>query len=380
MPYNSNDNTRVNRPLIQEPIKYKLQPGEVRLPSGQIIKVKQAELSQGSSEPKVLRDKRHKELTKQHEQQKQKEREAFTIQGLTAPLQLISPSHIIGSANSDKPFLESYLGDSYNSATGSMLGDFALDAVVGGGLWKGAKVAGDLAKVGNLSNKMRWYGRAALDGIFNPMGTYDAVKQGRYVYDQASLRRNLERIYAKMDEGIQSTIDEYKNLTGLKMPKPTVKIKPSKWFKLSVNGTYKNNKIHVLLTDHFSNISPTDRHFRQLGGHEQTHFANDVLTYNFNTPPLKIYKEKILKFIPNNYYIPNKAHPIGKKYYKPFMRSLLSHGRSPEESWANYMGAKAIGLTDKQYPQFNFSIELMRPPKGFIEDYKTYLSDTYQFK
>lgn len=146
MPYNSNDNIRVNRPLIQEPIKYKLQPGEVRLPSGQIIKVRQEELSQGSSEPKVLRDKRYKELTKQHEWQKQKEREASTIQGLTALLQLISPSHIIGSANSDKPFLEAYLGDSYNSATGNMLGDFALDAVVGGGLWKGAKVAGDLSR------------------------------------------------------------------------------------------------------------------------------------------------------------------------------------------------------------------------------------------
>lgn len=140
MPYNSNDNTRVNRPLIQEPIKYKLQPGEVKLPSGQIIKVKQAELSYGSSEPEVLRDKRYKDLTRQHEQQKQKERETSTIQGLTAPLQLISPSHVIGSANSDKPFLESYLGDSYNSATGNMIGDFALDAVVGGGLWKGAKV------------------------------------------------------------------------------------------------------------------------------------------------------------------------------------------------------------------------------------------------
>lgn len=146
MPYNSNDNIRVTKPAIQEPIKYKLQPGEVRLPSGQIIKVRQAELSQGSSEPEVLRDQRYKKLTRQHEWQKQKEREARTIQGLTAPLQLISPSHIIGSANSDKPFLEAYLGDSYNSATGTMLGDFALDAVVGGGLWKGAKVAGDLSR------------------------------------------------------------------------------------------------------------------------------------------------------------------------------------------------------------------------------------------
>jgi hypothetical protein len=27
-----------------------------------------------------------------------------------------------------------------------MIGDFALDAVVGGGLWKGAKVAGDLSR------------------------------------------------------------------------------------------------------------------------------------------------------------------------------------------------------------------------------------------
>lgn len=197
MPYNSNDNTRINRPLIQEPIEYKLQPGEVKLPSGQIIKVKQAELSQGSSEPKVLRDKRYEELTRQHEYQKQKEREAFTIQGVTAPLQLISPSHIIGSVNSDKPFLESYLGDSYNSATGNMIGDFALDAVVGGGLWKGAKVAGDLSRAAQPYIKARKIAKKLNKGIQENslMEAYNKIPQNKDIGDIFDYQTYVDNIF-----------------------------------------------------------------------------------------------------------------------------------------------------------------------------------------
>lgn len=135
MPYNKNDNIRVQKPLIPVKIKRKLQEGEIRLPSGNIVKTKQAQISQKNPEPQVLAQKRKQLQTYRNEQQKQAEREAYTIEGLTAPLQFISPSHIIGSATSDKPFTEAYIGE-YNSATGNSTSDFLLDAAVGGGAVK----------------------------------------------------------------------------------------------------------------------------------------------------------------------------------------------------------------------------------------------------
>ena len=60
-----------------------------------------------------------------------------------------------------------------------------------------------------------------------------------------------------------------------------------------------------------------------------------------------------------------------------FDKPTLNHGRSPEETWANYMGNKAIGRSDKAFKWDNFIYEGMFPPKGFITDYKQYLTNTY---
>lgn len=153
MPFTQkSDNTRVNRPQLQYTVERKLKPGQIKLPNGQIINTKQEVVSPDSKEAAPIKQERKQKLTRRHEKQKEKERQNFTIQGLLAPLQLISPSHIIGSANSDKPFMEAYLGGN-QSATGSAAADIALDLGVdiltGKALLKGAKVAGDLFKAVN---------------------------------------------------------------------------------------------------------------------------------------------------------------------------------------------------------------------------------------
>ena len=95
-------------------------------------------------------------------------------------------------------------------------------------------------------------------------------------------------------------------------------------------------------------------------------------------PSLGVYKDKLLGFIPNNYYVPNMMHPIAKKNRNYFMASLLPHGRFPEEHWANYLGSKAVGENSTQYAMVNLSNELSLPPKGFLRDYQQYLSNTYK--
>lgn len=153
MPFTQkSDNTRVNRPQLQYTVERKLQPGQIKLPNGQIINTKQELVSQGSKEATPIKQERKQKLTRIHEKQKEKERQNFTIHGLMAPLQLISPSHIIGSVNSDKPFMEAYLGEA-QSATGNTATDIALDLVVdvltGKALLKGARAMGDLSKTVN---------------------------------------------------------------------------------------------------------------------------------------------------------------------------------------------------------------------------------------
>lgn len=155
MPYNENDNIRVQKPLVPLKIKRKLQEGEIRLPSGNIMKTKQVQISQKNTEPQVLAQKRKQLQTYRNKQWKQAEMEAHTIEGLTAPLQFISPSHIIGSATSNKPFAEAYIGE-YNSPTNNTAADFLLDASIGGGLKSAVKLIG-LSKniAGNLINNYK---------------------------------------------------------------------------------------------------------------------------------------------------------------------------------------------------------------------------------
>lgn len=129
MPFTQkSDNTRVNRPQLQYTVERKLQPGQIKLPNGQIINTKQEVVSPDSKEAAPIKQIRKQKLTRIHEKQKEKERQNFTIHGLMAPWQLISPSHIIGSVNSDKPFMDAYLGEA-QSATGNVAADLAIDLV-----------------------------------------------------------------------------------------------------------------------------------------------------------------------------------------------------------------------------------------------------------
>lgn len=65
------------------------------------------------------------------------------------------------------------------------------------------------------------------------------------------------------------------------------------------------------------------------------------------------------------------------KYTDAFMEAN-KHGKSPEETWANYMGAKAADMSWKKFLFDNWEREDILPPRGFIRDYKQYLTSTYK--
>ena len=254
--------------------------------------------------------------------------------------------------------------------------NFVGDAVGLAGIANAGKIADFGTK---FAANPKWFGRAAIDVVTNPIGTYKAVKNGKYIYDYSSLRRNIESAYKKMEEGIDFTNSEYEALTGWRPPGEMMHIEPSKKFDFGTTGYYTYDGIHFPLTkNRLSNIRVSDSSLLHTGAHEQAHAANSWFNTVFETPRLGTRVEKIAGFIPNKYYIPNKNHPISNKYYWKFMFSPTSHGRFPEETWANYLGAKATGKSKPGYMFDNFARELILPPKGFIKDYKTYLSSTYR--
>ena len=154
-------------------------------------------------------------------------------------------------------------------------------------------------------------------------------------------------------------------MTGKDIPTVPIHIRSWKHFEPGTAGYYNiRSGINIPLTrGRNSNILNSIKDLKHTGAHEEVHAANTYLTETYNTPNLGVYVGKILKVIPNNYYLPNKAHPISKKYYNRFVSGPLAHGRYPEEHYANFMGSKASG---RNFIIDNFGRELNLTPKGFI--------------
>lgn len=244
---------------------------------------------------------------------------------------------------------------------------------------KSAGIIGTTLKSTPFSN-MGWKAKSAVDVLFSPYSTYKALKQDKYILDFSSLRRNAERMHGVFDRGKDYTRGVYKDLTGIEVPRVKDQFRSWKHFNSSTVGFFDplKNKIYSPLTRfRFSNIVAKEGPLLNTGGHEQAHAANAFLNSNFQTPTLGIRGGKWLKIFRNRYYLPNKMHPIAKKYYWKFNLNPFEHGRFPEETWANYMGNKAQGRSNFGYYLDNFAREIMFPPKGFIRDYKNYLRDTY---
>ena len=219
-----------------------------------------------------------------------------------------------------------------------------------------------------------WSLRLYSDIITDPVVTYRAFKKGEYIKDFQSLIRNVRKAKQHVQEGINYTKQDYKTLTGKNIPTVPFHIRSWKHFAPGTAGYYWNRSISLPLTRSRNSNIVDFKELRHTGAHEEVHAANSYLTSTYNTPRLGEYARKFLKVIPNNYFLPNKAHPISKKYYNRFIFGPLAHGRFPEEHYANFMGAKASG---RNFIVDNFDRELNLTPKGFIQDYRKYLSDTY---
>lgn len=244
-----------------------------------------------------------------------------------------------------------------------------------------ANLATDIAVPGAfaLVPKNPWSLRLYSDIITAPVGTYRAFKKGEYVKDFSSLIRNVRKAKQYVQEGINYTKQDYKTLTGKDVPMAPLHIRSWKHFAPGTNGYYNRfSGINIPLTrSRNSNRLQNIKELKHLGAHEEVHAANNYLTRTYNTPKLGVYERKFLKVIPNDYFLPNKAHPISKKYYNRFVSGPLAHGRYPEEHYANFMGAKVSG---RNFILDSFGRELNLTPKGFIQDYRKYLSNTYQNK
>ena len=176
-----------------------------------------------------------------------------------------------------------------------------------------------------VTPKVGWYGRAAFDGITNPIGTYKAVKDGRYIHDIASLKRNMRTAREEIASGIKSTNDQYLTLTGFYIPETPFEINRWSHFKPGIVGYFSNadRTIHKSLTNHrFSNIRSSTKTLRNVGGHEQAHAASRYLMDVTRNPRLRRYDPK------TDYFVPNTAHPIADKYQKEFMKALNYNKRN----------------------------------------------------
>lgn len=105
-------------------------------------------------------------------------------------------------------------------------------------------------------------------------------------------------------------------------------------------------------------------------GYEQTHAASSYLSDITGNPRLRIEDFNAKE------WVPNPDHPVAAKYKDAFMQANR-HGKSPEETWANYMGSKATNMSWNDFRYDNAHREGIYPPIGFIKDYKQHLIDTY---
>lgn len=220
--------------------------------------------------------------------------------------------------------------------------------------------------------------RYAHDLIGNSNEVLRAVYQGRYVYDKNSYIQNARRIISNAEKGRDFTADIYKKLTNLNMPKRD--IRPGRWSDKSMDnsgGAYYSTRykdIHITPTiDSQSNIARSDKSSLFTGAHEGTHGAQDHLRDAFGEE--MTVKDNAI----SDYFIPNKSHPVVGKYYDDFMKVKGNHGKSPEETFANYMGYLSGGK-DYDYNTFldyNTYIEGVpqKTTKNFVKDYWDYLND-----
>lgn len=97
MPFTQrNDNTRVQKPLIVQPIKKKL-----------VRRVKNEEVKQ-DNRPQIIRQQAQSKSDAQYKQDKMQKAQDFTIQAMLRPLMVTDLSHMFGVITSDKPFIETF--------------------------------------------------------------------------------------------------------------------------------------------------------------------------------------------------------------------------------------------------------------------------------
>ena len=190
--------------------------------------------------------------------------------------------------------------------------------------------------------------------------------------------RNARSARKELEYGIDFTNKEYNRLTGLDIDKAKIHLKSWKHFQnkgMPSNGYYNGyGYIYFGITlNPNSNIRLNNSRLRFMGGHEQTHYAEDAIKSNFNSPALYVRTGKDWRS-----FVPSVKHPVAKKYEAKFLKGNL-HGRNPEETWANYMGEKARGASKISYYLDNYLMEGVNPltTRNFIRDYKQYLTKTY---
>ncbi len=212
---------------------------------------------------------------------------------------------------------------------------------------------------------LRRYGS---DIINRPQPTFEALQGGRYIYDKRTLLQNARRIKSQMEKGQNFTRSTYSDL-GYKIPERNINL--IRWKDVNGGGgafySPKTTEISVTPTiDRRSNIGRSNESTLYTGAHEATHAANDFLYEH----PSTYLKE-------TDYYGPNKYHPVVRKYYDDFMKVKDYHGKSPEETWANYLGylsgGKEYGYN--KFLDFNKNVEHVpeETTRGFVKDYWDYL-------
>ena len=75
-----------------------------------------------------------------------------------------------------------------------------------------------------------WYRNALLDVTTRPLGTYRAIKNGQYIHNFSSLMQNARSAKKVLQEGMNSTTNEYQKLTGLDFYDPELRL--VSWKKL----------------------------------------------------------------------------------------------------------------------------------------------------
>lgn len=223
-----------------------------------------------------------------------------------------------------------------------------------------------LQDIARQRNNMGYWARTASDIAHHPLDTYRTVRKGTYVHDSPSLRRAITESKQAVREGADYTRNYYQDALKVDMPEANITAKtniPGAWGE-QIPGT--NNFYYTFYRSPLSNLSRNTRDFKRVGGHEYTHLAEDYLNNRYFFPSLNVPAKP--------YYLPNVNHPImSTATVDDFIEGNI-HGRSPEETWANYMGYNAGGGDPvMSFTDYNIKKEGIPPPRGFISDYENYL-------